>query len=62
MRRKGATLVLVTTIGVIVGILGMVMVQLGYHARMLAIRNVQRISSRCAADAGMVKAIFQMQS
>jgi len=61
MRRKGATLVLVTTIGVIVGILGMVMVQLGYHARMLAIRNVQRISSRCAADAGMVKAIFQMQ-
>jgi hypothetical protein len=61
MRRKGATLVLVTTIGVIVGILGMAMVQLGYHARVLAIRNVQRISSRCAADAGMAEAIFKMQ-
>ncbi len=61
VRRRGATLVLVTSIGVIVGILAMAMIQLGYHARVLAIRNVQRISSRCAADAGMVDAIFKMQ-
>jgi len=59
--RRGATLVLVTTIGVIVGILAMAMIQLGYHARMLAVRSVQGISARCAADAGMVEAVFKMQ-
>jgi hypothetical protein len=59
--RRGATLVLVTTIGVIVGILAMAMIQLGYHARMLAVRSVQGISARCAADAGLAEALYRMQ-
>jgi hypothetical protein len=59
--RRGSTIVLVTAIGVIVGILAMAMVQLGYHARMMAVRNVEGIKARAAADAGMVKAIFLMQ-
>lgn len=60
-RQRGATMVLVTIIGVIVSILGMAMVHLGYQARVLAVRNVQGISARAAADAGMVEAIFKMQ-
>ncbi len=59
--RRGTTLVLITTIGAIVSILGLAMIHLGYHARMLATRNVQSITARCAADAGMADAIFQMQ-
>lgn len=60
-RHRGTTLVAVTTIGVIVGLLAAAMVQLGYHARMLAVRNVQGISARAAADAGMAEAVFKMQ-
>jgi len=59
--KRGLTLVLVTTIGVIVGILAMAMVQLGYHARMAGVRNVQALSARCAADAGMAEALYKMQ-
>jgi hypothetical protein len=54
-------LVLATTIGVIVGLLGMTMIQLGLHSRLLAIRNVQSITARCASDAGIVEAVFRMQ-
>ena len=59
--KRGLTLVLVTTIGVIVGILAMAMIQLGYHARMMAARSVQGIAARCAADAGLAEAIYRMQ-
>ncbi len=60
-RNRGVTLVLVTTIGAIVSILGLAMIHLGYHSRMLAARNVQSITARSAADAGMAEAIFKMQ-
>ncbi len=60
-RRRGATLVLVTTIGVIIGILSLSMVELGYHARILAARDVEKVSARCAADAGLAQAFMQMQ-
>jgi Tfp pilus assembly protein PilX len=60
-RRRGATLVLVTTIGVIVGILGLSMIQLGYDARILAVRDVEKVSARCAADAGLSQAYMRMQ-
>jgi len=60
-RNRGVTLVLITTIGAIVSILGLAMIHLGYHSRMLAARNVQSVTARCAADAGMADAIFQMQ-
>jgi len=57
---RGTTLVAVTAIGVAVSCLGMTMIELGYHSRILAVRNVQDISARCAADAGMADAIFMM--
>lgn len=60
LRNRGVTLVLITTIGAIVSILGLAMIHLGYHSRMLAARNVQSVTARCAADAGMADAIFQM--
>jgi hypothetical protein len=59
--RRGATLVLVTTIGVIVGILAMSMIELGYHARILAVRDVEKVEARCAADAGLAEAFYRMQ-
>lgn len=55
------TLVLVTAIGVIAGILAMSMIDLGYHARILSVRNVERMSARTAADAGLADAVFRMQ-
>jgi len=61
IQRAGMTLVLVTTIGAIVGILAMSMLELGYHARILSVRSVQGISARTAADAGVADAIFWMQ-
>ena len=60
-RHRGATLVFITTVGVIVSILGLAMIRLGHHARTLAARNVQSVTARCAADAGMADAIFRMQ-
>ena len=60
-RRRGATLVLVTTIGVIIGILGLSMMQIGWYARLLAVRDVEKVSARCAADAGLAQAFMQMQ-
>jgi hypothetical protein len=59
--QRGSTIVLVTTIGVIVGILAMAMAHLGFQSRVLSVRNVQGIQARAAADAGMVDAIFKMQ-
>jgi hypothetical protein len=60
-QRRGAILALMAVIGVIVAIVGVSMIELGYHARMAAIRNVRAISARCAADAGMVEALYKMQ-
>jgi hypothetical protein len=54
-------LVLVTAIGLIVGVLALSMVDLGYHARILSIRNVEGMSARAAADAGVADAVFWMQ-
>jgi Tfp pilus assembly protein PilX len=60
--RRGATLVLVTTIGVIVGILAMSMIELGYHARTMAVRDVEKVKARCAADAGLAEAFERMHA
>jgi len=60
-RNRGAILALMAVIGVIVAIVGLSMIQLGYHARMTAVRTVQATSARCAADAGMAEAIYKMQ-
>ncbi len=54
-------LVLVTAIGLIVGILAMSMVDLGFRARLLARRDVEGISAHTLADAGVADAVFWMQ-
>jgi len=60
-RNRGVILALMAVIGVIVAIVGLAMIQLGHHARMTAVRTVQVISARCAADAGMAEALYKMQ-
>jgi hypothetical protein len=52
------TLVLLT--GVILLITGAGLLSLGLNSRTLAIRNATRIAARCAADAGLTKAICEM--
>jgi hypothetical protein len=61
MNRSGMTLILVTAIGVIAGILAMSMIDLGRHARTLSVRNVEGMSARAAADAGLADGAFWMQ-
>ncbi len=60
-RHRGTTLVLVTIIGVIIAILSVSMIQLGYNARILAVRDVEKVEARCAADAGLSEAYTRMQ-
>ncbi len=55
------TLVLVTAIGAIVAIMAISMIDLGYRARILALRTVDRASARAAADAGVADAVFWMR-
>jgi hypothetical protein len=58
---RGVVLVLVTVIGAIAGILALSMLGLGYEARILSVRNVEGMSARAAADAGLADAVFWMQ-
>lgn len=61
-RNRGATLVLVTVIGVIMAVLGMSMIELGRHARITAVRDTEKVKARSAADAGVAEAFHRMQA
>jgi len=45
---------------IILIILGTALLSIGLHSRGLAVRTSSEISARCAADAGMTKAFFEM--
>jgi len=45
---------------VILAVLGASLLTLGLGSRVQAIRNADEISARCAADAGLTKAVFEM--
>jgi hypothetical protein len=49
-----------TGIGVVMVMLSLTLILLGMHGRLNAARTGLRIRARCAADAGMVHAIFKM--
>jgi len=59
-KQKGSILALILIALVVLLITGVGLLGLGLRGRILAIRNASNIVARCAADAGLTKAIFEM--
>ncbi len=59
-KRKGYVIVLVMLVVVILLAAGVGLLSLGRSSRIFSIRNASDISARCAVDAGLTKALFQM--
>jgi len=58
--RRGSAIVLVMFIMVILLAMGTAMLSLGTHVRLAAVRASSVIAARTAADAGLAKALFEM--
>jgi len=58
--RDGFAVVLVMCAVVILFVIGGSVLSLGLHSRKLAVRTSSEIAARCAADAGLTKAFFEM--
>ncbi len=60
--RKGLVLPLVIMIGVCLAILGLGLIQLGFGSRLMAAITEAGITARAAADAGLTRAVYEMNS
>ncbi|MHC4702129.1 MAG: DUF7305 domain-containing protein, partial [Planctomycetota bacterium] len=58
--RKGMVLPLIVTLGVILAILGIGLLQLGFGSRLISTITTAGISARTAADAGLTHAVYEM--
>lgn len=58
--RKGSSIVLVMCVVVILLVMGGALMTLGLHGQLRAVRGGSEIAARTAADAGLVKAVFEM--
>lgn len=58
--RRGSALPLVMAAVLILFVMGMGLLSLGMHSRILAIRAGSEIVARCAADAGLTQAVYEM--
>jgi len=59
-RRHGSAIVLVLLAAIIMSAMGVGLLSLGMHSRFMALRTCSEIAARCAADAGLTKALFEM--
>jgi len=59
-KRKGSAIALVLLVIVILLATGVGLLSLGLRSRIFAIRNASDITARCAVDAGLTKALFEM--
>lgn len=59
-RESGAAVVLVLMAVVMLFVMGVGLLSLGLRSRVLVIRTASEIKARCAADAGLTKAVFGM--
>ncbi|MHC4362797.1 MAG: polymer-forming cytoskeletal protein [Planctomycetota bacterium] len=59
-KRRGSALPLVLSVLVILLAMGTGMLGLGLHSRIFSTRTTSEIAARCAADAGLTKALFEM--
>ena len=60
LQRRGAALALVMVAVVVLLVVGTGLLNLGLHGRTFAMRTGDEIEARCAADAGLTKALFEM--
>ncbi|MHC4658151.1 MAG: DUF7305 domain-containing protein [Planctomycetota bacterium] len=60
LKRRGSALGSALSISAVLFVIGTGMLGLGLHSQTLAIRTGDEIEARCAADAGLIKAIFEM--
>jgi hypothetical protein len=60
--KRGSVLPLVVVLIVMLFLIGSGLLQLGFHARLGAIRSTSQISARAAADAGLAQALHGMNS
>jgi hypothetical protein len=60
MADSGSVLPLVVVLIVMLFLIGSGLLQLGFHARLGAIRSTSQISARAAADAGLADALYEM--
>lgn len=59
---RGIVLPIVVTIGIILAILGIGLLQLGFGGRIISVITTSGISARTAADAGLAHALYEMNS
>ncbi|MHC4418136.1 MAG: DUF7305 domain-containing protein [Planctomycetota bacterium] len=59
-RHSGSALVLMMFAVAILLTAGVGLLSLGLHSRLFAVKTVSEVAARCAADAGMAKAVFEM--
>ena len=59
-KNHGSALVLTMLVVVILLSMGMGLLRLGLNSRIYSIRDASDITARCAADAGLTKALFEM--
>ena len=59
-RETGFAVAMVLVAIVILSVMGVGLLSLGLRGRVLAVRDALEISARCAADAGLTKAVFEM--
>ncbi|MBC8470945.1 MAG: hypothetical protein H8D56_15845 [Planctomycetes bacterium] len=59
-KKRGSAIPLAMLLVVLLISMGMGLLNLGLHSRMISIRTSSDIAARCAADAGLTKALFEM--
>jgi len=61
-QKRGSVMVLVVFVVVLLLLLGTAVLSLGLNARTYVARNASEVAARCAADAGVARAIYLMNS
>jgi hypothetical protein len=59
-KRKGSAIALMMVALVVLLVTGVGLLSMGLRSRVFALRTASEIAARCAADAGLTKAIFEM--
>ncbi|MFH1369864.1 MAG: hypothetical protein ABII09_01040 [Planctomycetota bacterium] len=61
-KRRGFITPLAMVAAIFLFIIGMGLLTLGFHRRLYSIRSNHQLNARCAADYGLTKAVFEMNS
>ena len=59
-KKRGSAMALVLVVLVLLLVMGLGLLSLGQHSRIFAVQTTSEIAARCAADAGLTKAVFEM--